>query len=125
MAGFFLFDAVMRGVRGRARRKRVARAAQWPQTRAEVNGWKVVEAEGGTEGSFADAQQIEASFYFVLNGEFYGGYLRSVPMTRREAERLGVGSPVVQVRYNPANPDEVVVLAGDNTGELGFGIVSG
>jgi hypothetical protein len=61
----------------------------------------------------------------VLNGEYYGGYLRSVPMARREAEKLAVGSPEITARYNPANPDQAVVLAEDNSGKLPFQIVSG
>jgi hypothetical protein len=31
----------------------------------------------------------------------------------------------VNVRYNPANPDETAVLAEDNGGGFPFGIVSG
>jgi hypothetical protein len=31
----------------------------------------------------------------------------------------------VNVRYNPANPDETAVLAEDNVGNLPFGVVSG
>ena len=46
-------------------------------------------------------------------------------MGRHEAEKLATGSPDFIVRYNPANPDEVVVLAEDNEGKLPFGIVSG
>jgi len=32
---------------------------------------------------------------------------------------------VVTVRYNPANPDEVCVLAGDNVGALVVGVWEG
>ncbi len=69
--------------------------------------------------------QIEAGFHFTLNGDYYGGYLRSVAMTLHEAESKGVGNPKVNVRYNPANPDEAAVLADDNARNLPFDIVSG
>ncbi len=46
-------------------------------------------------------------------------------MGRRDAEKLAVGNPSVNVRYNPANPDQTVVLAEDNVGTLPFEVVSG
>jgi len=45
-------------------------------------------------------------------------------MGRKEAEKLAVGNPAVNVRYDPANPDKVVVLVEDNP-SLDFKIVSG
>lgn len=123
MAGIFLLDGIRRSLRERARRKRVSLAATWPQTAATVNTWKVLplcdEAESFTQSDF-----IEAAFSFVLNGEYYGGYLSSIGMGRKEAENLATGSPSVNVRYNPSNPDDVVVLAEDNP-NLSFTIVSG
>ena len=124
MAGIFLVDSIRRAFRERARQKRVQTAAAWPLAQALVNGWKVLLA-GDASKSFTETDYIEGSFHFTLNGEYYGGYLNSVPMARREAEKLATGSPEVTVRYNPANPDEVVVLAEDNRGKLPFQIVSG
>ena len=124
MAGNFLIDSIQRSLRERARRKRVQLAAGWPQARAHINLWKVLPA-GDTTESFAKTDFIEAGFHFVLNGEFYGGYVRSVPMGRREAEKLAVGDAEVTVRYNPDNPDQTVVLAEDNAGKLPFEVVSG
>ena len=60
--------------------------------------------------------QIEAGFHFKVNGEYYGGYLRSVAMTHHEAEMKAKGEPKVNVRYNPANPDKKAVLPEDNSG---------
>ncbi len=90
----------------------------------EVNHWQVVNADDDvvTTGM---PYQIEAGFHFKVNGEYYGGYLRSVPMTHHEAETKAKGEPKVTVRYNPANPDETAVVAEDNRGELPFGVVSG
>ena len=124
MAGNFLIDSIQRSLRERARRKRVQLAAGWPQATAHINLWKVLPA-GETTESFAKTDFIEAGFHFVLNGEFYGGYVRSVPMGRREAEKLAVGDAEVTVRYNPDNPDQTVVLAEDNAGKLPFEVVSG
>jgi len=123
MAGLFFVDSIRRALAERARKKRVQVAAGWPQTKAEINSWKILPA-GDEAESFTQTDFIEAGFHFILNGEFYGGYLRSVAMGRKEAENLAVGSPSVNVRYNPANPDLAVVLAEDNS-VLAFKVVSG
>jgi hypothetical protein len=123
MAGIFMIDAIRHSLRERARKKRVQLAAGWPQARAQINSWKIMPV-GDEAESFTQSDFLEAGFSFVLNGEYYGDYLRSVAMGRKEAEKLGAGSPAVNVRYNPANPDQVVVLAEDNAG-LPFAIVSG
>jgi hypothetical protein len=120
----FPIDSIRRSLRESARKKRVRLAAGWAQTTAKVNLWKVLPAADESE-SFTQTDFIEGGFSFLLNGEYYGGYLRSVAMGRREAEKLAVGSPSVNVRYNPANPDQTVVLAEDNAGTLPFEVVSG
>jgi hypothetical protein len=124
MAGLFLVDSIRRRLRENARRKRVQLAASWPQTTAKINIWKVLPA-GDEAESFTETDFIEAGFSFLLNGEYYGGYVRSIAMGRREAEKLAVGSPSVSVRYDPANPDQTVVLAEDNAGTLPFEVISG
>lgn len=124
MAGLNPIGAIRRVLEERARRKRVQLAAGWPQATARINGWKVMPA-GDDAKSFSESDLIEARFHFHLNGDYYGGYLRSAPMGRRDAEKLAVGEPEVNVRYNPANPDEAVVLAEDNAGKLPFEVVSG
>jgi len=123
MAGIFFVDAIRRAIHERARKKRVQFARSWPQVSAQVNTWKIVPA-GDAAQSFTQTDVIEAGFHFMLNNDYYGGYLRSIPMTRREAERLAVGSPTVNVRYNPENPDIVAVLAEDNARTFPFELVS-
>ena len=123
MAGIFFMDAIRRAIHERARKKRVQLAKSWPQVNAQVNSWKIVPA-GDASQSFSQTDVIEAGFHFMLNNDYYGGYLRSIPMARREAERLAVGSPTVNVRYNPANPDIVAVLAEDNARTFPFELVS-
>ena len=118
-----LIAPVRRALRESARKKRIGLAAAWPQTNAEINSWKILPA-GDEAESFTQSDYIEAGFHFILNGEFYGGYLRSVAMSHREAEKFAVGGPKVTVRYNPANPDQVVVLAEDNP-TLPFQLIAG
>jgi len=124
MSGTFFVDHIRRTLDERARRKRVQIAAAWPCTTAHVNSWKILPA-GDSSDSFTNTDYIEAAFHFTLDGNYYGGYVRSIPMPHREAEKLAVGSPDLTVRYNPANPDQTVVLAEDNHGTLSFQIVSG
>jgi hypothetical protein len=124
MSGTFLVDGIRLWLRRRNREKKLALAREWPQATGEVNHWQVVDAD--QEVSSAGAMyQIEAGFHFILNGEYFGGYLRSVAMGHHEAETKTKGNPVVKVRYDPANPDNIAVLAEDNKNQLSFSIVSG
>lgn len=120
----FLIDSIRRRLREKARKKRVKLAAGWPQTTAKISLWKVLPV-GDEAESFTKTDFIEGGFSFLLEGEYYGGYVRSVAMGRHEAEKLAVGSPSITVRYNPANPDQTVVLTEDNAGTLPFEVVSG
>lgn len=109
----------------RSQYEKMARQAKtWPVVAGEVNHWKVISA-GENADSFSTGYQIEAGFHFTLNGEYYGGYFLSIPMGMGEAERLGQGTPAVQVRYDPGNPDSTVVLPEDNIGTLPFAVFSG
>lgn len=124
MAGIFFIDPIRRLFRERARKARIRKAASWPKAQAHINHWKLLPA-GDSSRSFSQTDVIEAAFHFTLNGEYYGGYLTSLPMGRHDAERYATGSPDLTIRYNPANPDEAVVLTEDNTNTLPFQIVSG
>jgi hypothetical protein len=121
MAGF-LIDPIRRAMRESARKKRIRLAGGWPQIAAKVNLWKILPV--GDAESFALTDYIEGGFSFLLNGEYYGGYVRSIAMGRHQAEKLAVGDPSIIVRYNPANPDQTVALAEDNAA-LPFEVVSG
>jgi hypothetical protein len=123
MPGIFFLDSLRRAARERARWKRVRAAQSWPQALAEINHWKIVPA-GDASGSFTETDIIEAAFHFTLNGEYYGGYVRSVPMSRREAEKIAAGNPKLTIRYDPQNPDHNAVLVEDNP-QPPFAIVSG
>jgi hypothetical protein len=124
MASIFFIEAISRRIRRRNLEKKLRLAAQWPSGQAEINHWQILNAdqEFATTGA---PYQIEAGFHFKLNGEYYGGYLRSVALTHREAESKATGNPTVHIRYNPSNPDETAVFAEDNPGNLPFPIISG
>ncbi len=124
MAGVFFIDGIRRWLRRSRREKKLKLAAQWPVAQAEINHWQVLTADEDA-ATMGAPQQIEAGFHFKLDGEYYGGYLRSVAMGLHEAETKAQGSQKVNVRYNPANPDETAVLTEDNSGNLPFGIISG
>jgi hypothetical protein len=125
MAGIVFVEGIRRWLRRRRREKKLSIATQWPTAQAEVNHWQVLSADEEVMAT-GTPFQIEAGFHFRVNGEYYGGYLRSVAMTHHEAEMKAKGEPKVNVRYNPANPDESTVLAGDNSaGTLPFPIISG
>jgi hypothetical protein len=124
MALPFPLDRLARSFREGARRKRISMARDWPKCNAHITGWKIVDPDLGS-GDSSLQQQIEASYYFMLNDDICGGYFRSVPMVRREAERFAEGDATVVVRYNPNDPDQVAVLAEDNKVMLPFEIISG
>ncbi len=124
MSGIFLIDGIRAWFRRRDRDRRVRLAQGRPCATGEINHWSI-QPVNLDEGALSSAWQIEAGFHFVLNGEYFGGYLHSTAMGRSEAEAKAKGSPLLRVRYNPANPDEVVVLAEDNRELLPFPVVSG
>jgi hypothetical protein len=124
MSGIFLLDGIRLWLLKRSREKKVQAAQAWPIANGEVNHWEILDADAEAS-SVGTLSQIEAGFHFLVNGEYFGGYLRSVAMPRREAEMLAKGSPTVYVRYDPANPDAVCVLAEDNVNTLPFRVFSG
>jgi hypothetical protein len=124
MSGIFLLDGIRLWLHRRSREKKLHTAQAWPIANGEVNHWQILDADAET-GSQGTLYQIEAGFHFIVNGEYFGGYLRSVAMPHREAETLAKGNPIVHVRYDPANPDSVAVLAEDNEGNLPFRVFSG
>jgi Protein of unknown function (DUF3592) len=125
MAGILFVDGIRRWLRRRNREKKLSVAKQWPMTQGEVNHWQVLNADDDVTTT-GTPFQIEAGFHFKVNGEYYGGYLRSVAMTHHEAEMKAKGEPKVNIRYNPANPDETAVLDEDNSGgALPFRVISG
>ena len=120
----FPFDSIRSWARHKKRQQKLHLAQQWPTAAAEINHWAIVPADQEIASS-ATPYQIEASFHFIVNGEYSGGYLRSVGLTHHTAETLAKGAPTVNVRYDPANPDSNVVLAEDNADNLPFQVIPG
>jgi hypothetical protein len=119
----FLFDSIRSKLYHKKQQERVRLAKQWPTVSAEINHWSIVTADQELASS-ATPHQVEASFHFTVDGEYFGGYLRSVALTHHAAEVGAKGSPTIIIRYDPANPDSVAVLAEDNAGNLPFQIIS-
>jgi len=120
MGAFFNWLPLL--LRRRKREQTLQQAAAWPTTTAKLLRSEVIEkdplADGGT--AFQD-RQIESAFYFTLEGSYFGGHLRSTPLSDSEAHRLLRQLPEdtpVTIRYNPANPDQTAALATDNQGHL-------
>jgi hypothetical protein len=97
--------------------------------RAKVVPKDVLAEEGNNLQSF----QIETAFYFTLPGApgsgdeigYYGGHLRSLPLSDSEAHRLlprVLEDAPIEVRYNPADPNQTHTLAADNPNALPFPI---
>lgn len=124
MTSLFTFDFIRNQLHRRAVRKMIAQARSWPTATGEVNHWEIKPAED-QELTGATPNQIEARFHFSVNGEYYGGYFRSVALGVHQSETLAKGTPQVNVRYNPQNPDSNIALPEDNTQNLPFRISTG
>ncbi len=120
----FPIDALLRWQRNRKRAAKLAQAAHWPTTQAEINH-RIILAADKEQATTALPYQIEAGFHFMVNGEYFGGYLRSVALTHHEAETKSKGAPTITIRYNPFDPDETAVLAEHSVTTLPFGVVPG
>jgi hypothetical protein len=119
----FLFGGISRYLRRRRREQHLQAAAAWPVAAAKLLASKLVLKDDLVEGSAAQDSQVECPYYFNINDGFFGGFVRSIACSDSEGRRiqrqLEEGMPV-NVRYNPANPDEGCVLASDNEGTLPF-----
>ena len=108
---------LIRSLKARKREVTLAESAKWPTAQAILLKSVVVAKDPLAEGTTIQDMQIESPFSFTYNGSYYGGYVRSVPMSDSEAHRALRNVPEdapVTVRYNPQNPDEAHVLAQDN-----------
>lgn len=105
------------------RRKRdalLSAAVSWPAIRAKLLKSAVVPKDPLVEdGTAFQESQVESAFYFTLSGSYFGGHLRTPPVSDSEGHRLLRQLPEdteVNVRYNPANPDQTATLPADNPG---------
>ncbi len=105
-------------LRRRKRDQTLALAATWPILTARLLKSTVVPRDPLAEpASTIQDSQVESAFYFTHEGAYYGGHLRSVPVSDSEAHRLlrtlPEDTPVI-IRYNPQNPDQAHTLPTDN-----------
>jgi hypothetical protein len=130
--GFFLTDAISRALHKRRREHALEAAAAWPVIEAKLLKPVIVNKDELAEGTAAQDSQIEIPFYFTLPGDgpasgFFGGHLRTVPLSHSEASRMLARiaeGTVIRARYNPENPDQNHTIAADNDGVLPVGIWS-
>ncbi|QHN03536.1 hypothetical protein FTO74_09265 [Granulicella sp. WH15] len=120
MSVFSLVDFFPRFLRSRKREAALKLAANWPVLTAKLLTSIVVPKDiAAEEGSVLQAMQVESAYYFTLDGNYYGGHARSIPLSDSEAHRLvpqlAEDTPI-QIRYNPQNPDETHTFATDNPG---------
>ena len=90
----FPIDSIRLRLQHKKRQEKLRLAQQWPPATAEINHWSIVTAHQEIASS-ATPYQIEASFHFTLNGEYFGGYLRSVALTHHGAEMGAKGEPTI------------------------------
>ena len=118
MAG--LLTLLPNQLRRRKRDALLGAAAGWPTASARLLKSAVVAKDPLAEdGTAFQESQVEAAFYFTLAGSYFGGHLRTTPVSDSEAHRLLRHLPEdteVMVRYNPENPDRTATLPGDNPG---------
>jgi hypothetical protein len=113
MAAASIFDFIGNWLRHRSYHKKLTAALSWPLADGQVNHWKVIPA-ARKELTGAHPCQIEAGFHFIVNGEYFGGYLYSVGLGQHAADTLSKGTPKLKVRYDPANPNSNIALPVDN-----------
>jgi hypothetical protein len=134
MSALLSTDWLVKLIRRPQREKSLEQARTWPLITAKVLGSKVVPKDLlAEEGTSFQTFQIESAFYFTLAGGsasddeigYYGGHLRSLPLSDSEAHRLlsriQEDTPI-QVRYNPEDPNQTHTLASDNPNALPFEI---
>ncbi len=98
----------------------ISAAASWPTITARLLKSAIVPKDPLAEERTAfQESQVEAAFYFTLNGSYFGGHLRTTPLSDSEGHRLLRQLPEdteVTVRYNPENADQTATLPADNPG---------
>jgi hypothetical protein len=136
MSALLSSDWLVKRIRGPQREKALQQAVTWPRITAKLLASKVVPKDVLAEqGTNLQTFQIESAFYFTLAAPpgsadeigYYGGHLRSLPLSDSEAHRLlprVLEDTPIEIRYNPADPNQTHTLASDNPDTLPFPIWS-
>jgi hypothetical protein len=134
MSGLLSSDWLVKRIRRPQRERGLHKATNWPRITARLLASKVVPKDIlAEEGTAFQGCQIESAYYFTLpatpgTGDeigYYGGHLRSLPLSDSEAHRLlprVLEDTGVEVRYNPMDPNETHTLDTDNPNALPFPI---
>jgi hypothetical protein len=134
MSALLSSDWLVKRIRRPQRERALQQAATWPCVTAKLLASKVVPKDVlAEEGNNLQSFQIETAFYFTLPGApgsgdeigYYGGHLLSLPLSDSEAHRLlprVLEDAPIEVRYNPADPNQTHTLAADNPNALPFPI---
>jgi hypothetical protein len=120
-----LFGWIFRAIRKRGRERDLLAAEAWPTVMAKLLAGNVVQRDELAEGTSVQTTQIEFQYYFSLDEDFFGGYMRSVACSDSEGRRWLREVPegtLVTVRYDPADKDKTHALQRDNEGKLPFAI---
>jgi hypothetical protein len=128
MSGSVIFGWAFRYFERRKRAERLRAATAWPVVTAKLLESKLVMKDALAGGLDVQDTQVEVPYYFSIADGYYGGFVRSVPCTDSEGRRMQrqlTEGMAVEVRYNPANPDETCVLAEDNSSALPFAVWPG
>jgi hypothetical protein len=134
MSALLSSDWLVKRIRRPQRERALQQAATWPRITAKLLSSKVVPKDILAEdGTTFQTFQIESAFYFTLpappgTGDeigYYGGHLRSLPLSDSEAHRVlsrVLEDTPIEVRYNPADPNQTHTLDSDNPNALPFSI---
>jgi hypothetical protein len=136
MSALLSSDWLVKRIRGPQRERALQQALTWPRITAKLLASKVVPKDIlAEEGTTLQTSQIESAFYFTITATpgsgdeigYYGGHLRSLPLSDSEAHRLlprVLEDTLIEIRYNPTDPNQTHTLASDNPDTLPFPIWS-
>ena len=134
MSALLSSDWLVKRIRRPQRERGLQKAVNWPRITARLLASKVVPKDIlAEEGTAFQTCQIESAYYFTLpatpgTGDeigYYGGHLRSLPLSDSEAHRMlprVLEDTRIEIRYNPSDPNETHALATDNPNTLPFPI---
>jgi hypothetical protein len=119
MAG--IIDFIVKRIESKKQARYIESTRTWPTAVAEVIEWGVVAGEPDSED--ADKFQVQGTLGLTHGEGRYYGVVRSVGMIHGDARKFVAstgGNLKVTVRYNPADPGEMI--AAPQPGELPFDI---
>jgi hypothetical protein len=113
----FLFGWIIRRQRKRRVQQLEEQARTWPMAEGTVSGCRVKRAEDPPDSWYV--WQVELTFSYVANGEYYSGTSLLPPETEGEAAELARRwkDRKLLVRYFPEDASQSVVLMQDQAAD--------